>query len=128
MATALITGASGGIGFELAKVLARENLDLVLVARNLDKLEDLKKQLASLNRRIDVISLDLSVPGSAAELYKKTQSLGISVDYLVNNAGFGEFGEFYQIDRQRQSDMIHLNITTLTELSHLYLSAMVQKK
>ncbi len=128
MSTALITGASSGIGFELAKVLAQENLDLVLVARSLDKLEDLKKQLATFNRRIDVISIDLSVPGSAAELFKKTQALGISVDYLVNNAGFGEFGEFWQIDRQRQSDMIHLNITTLTELSHLYLANMVHKK
>ncbi len=128
MATALITGASSGIGFELAKVMAREKMDLILVARSLDKLEDLKKQLASFNRRVDVISMDLSVPGAASELYKKTQSLGLTVDCLVNNAGFGEFGEFYKIDRQRQADMIHLNITALTELSHLYLANMVQKK
>lgn len=128
MATALITGASSGIGFELAKVLARENFDLILVARSLDKLEDLKKQLSSFNRRVDVISMDLSVPGAASELHKKTQSLGLTVDCLVNNAGFGEFGEFYKIDRQRQADMIHLNITALTELSHAYLASMVQKK
>lgn len=128
MATALITGASSGIGFELAKVLACEKMDLILVARRLDKLEDLKKELSSLGRKIDVISHDLSKPGSALELFNKTQNLGLHVDYLVNNAGFGEFGEFYKIDRQRQTDMIHLNITSLTELSHLYLPSMMHKK
>lgn len=128
MATALVTGASSGIGFELARVLARENIDLILVARSLDKLQALQKELSSLGRKVDVIAHDLSVPGSALELYKKTQSLGLNVDYLVNNAGFGEFGDFYKIDRQRQTDMIHLNITSLTELSHLYLPSMVQKK
>ncbi|MBY0385203.1 SDR family oxidoreductase [bacterium] len=128
MATALVTGASSGIGLELAKVLAREKMDLILVARSLDKLEELKKELSPLGPKISVISHDLSTPGSALELYKKTQSLGLNVDCLVNNAGFGEFGEFFKIDRQRQTDMIHLNITSLTELSHLYLPSMLQKK
>ncbi len=125
----LITGASSGIGYELAKVFAREQHNLILSARSTDKLEQLKKQLqAQYKVQIEIITLDLSEAGSAQKLFEKVDTLGLAVDILVNNAGVGTHGNFADIDLQKTKSMIHLNIVSLTELTKLFLPAMLAKK
>lgn len=126
--TVLITGASSGIGWELACVLAREKYNLILVARSQDKLQELQKKLQTPSNTIDVIAMDLSDGESAKKLYAKTQGMERNVDILVNNAGFGESGAFSEIDYDRQIQMINLNVTTLTALTHLYLQGMKKRR
>ncbi len=127
--TALITGASSGIGAELALEFAKDKIDLILVARREDRLKQIATTLSTNHGiKVTVIALDLSLAGSAEELYKKVKSLRLSVDYLVNNAGFGDNGEFVECDLPLQEDMINLNILTLTKLTHLFGADMKQNK
>lgn len=127
--TALITGASNGIGLELAKIHAQRGGDLVLVARSQDKLEQLAQELrAKHNIQVTVIAKDLSEPNVAQAIFAQTEQLGIQVDYLINNAGFGGHGRFFERELAKEQQMIQLNITTLTELCHLYLKGMVARK
>ena len=127
--TALITGASAGIGAALAREFAKDKIDLILVARREDRLKDLSSELSSTyGVVVHIIALDLSLPGSAQELYKKVESLRLKVSYLVNNAGFGDTGEFVDSDLPRQEDMINLNILTLTKLTHLFGAEMKKNK
>lgn len=126
--TVLITGASSGIGRELSILLAQENYNLILVARSKDKLEELQKKIQTSTNTIDIIALDLSDVNSAKKLYAKTEGLGRQVDILINNAGFGASGAFAEIDMDRQVEMINLNITTLTALTHLYLQGMKERR
>jgi len=127
--TALITGASSGIGWELAHVFARENHDLVLVARSEKKLIELKTDLEKqYGVRANVIVSDLSTPGGATELVAKVNGLNLSVDVLVNNAGVGVFGDFArETEWQKEKEMIQINITALTELTKVFVPAMVLK-
>ena len=126
--TALITGASSGIGKELAGIHAAKGGDIILVARRGDKLEDIKSDLQkSYGTDITIISKDLSVVGAAQELYDEVQARGLKVDYLMNNAGFGLLGKFYELPLQRQVEMINLNMTALTELTHLFLPEMLKQ-
>lgn len=124
---ALITGASSGIGEEFARQLAARGRSLVLVARSQDRLGRLRAELMSAQMGIDVVAipLDLTAPGTPVDLFQRTQAANLDVDLLVNNAGFGAFGEFASIDRQRQCQMIDLNVAALVELSHLYLQPMI---
>jgi short-subunit dehydrogenase len=124
--TALITGSSGGIGEEFAVQLARRGANLVLVARRADKLVALRDRLlqAHPNLQVDVVSADLSLPGSAAELAAKVTDLGRRVDILVNNAGVGLHGDFVGQDVATNAAQIQLNCVTLTELTGIYLPAM----
>ena len=120
MATALITGASNGIGLELAKVHASKGGDLVLVARNIAKLNELKAELEKQYQvKVYTIGKDLSAPNAALEVYEETKKQHIQIDYLINNAGFGDFGMFVDLDWSKQLQMINLNITTLTHFTHL---------
>ncbi len=129
MATALITGASNGIGLELAKVHASKGGDLVLVARNKAKLDELKIELEKqFNVSVYTIGKDLSVQDAAQEVYQETTKNNIKIDYLVNNAGFGDFGMFIETDWNKELQMINLNITTLTQFTKLYLKDMVKRK
>ena len=129
MATALITGASNGIGLELAKVHASKGGDLVLVARNVAKLNELKAELEKQYKvKVYTIGKDLSAPNAALEVYNETKQQNIQIDYLINNAGFGDFGMFVDLDWNKQLQMINLNITTLTHFTHLYLQDMVKRK
>lgn len=123
MTTALITGASSGIGLDLAKMMADDGINLVLVARSTDKLQALK---AELDGKVDVtvISKDLAEKDAAQDVYNQTKAAGIHVDYLVNNAGFGDFGPFIERDWDKNQTMIDLNITVLTHLTKLYLDDM----
>ena len=125
--TALITGASSGIGEAFANALAAQGVDLVLVARSEDKLRALAKQLAEVHsRRVEVIAADLSLAGSAAKVHAATQALGMNVDLLINNAGFGTAGAFYQQDPERERQEIMLNVAAVVDLAHAFLPAMIE--
>ena len=127
--TALITGSSNGIGLELAKVHASKGGDLVLVARNKSKLDELKTELEKQFKvSVYTIGKDLSVTNAAQEIYDETNKQNIQVDYLINNAGFGDFGMFVETDWKKELQMINLNITTLTHFTKLYLQDMVKRR
>ena len=127
--TALITGASSGIGFELAKIHAKNGHNLILVARSVDKLNTLKEELVSKNK-IDVLVIpsDLSKEGAAQKLYALVKEKGMVVDYLINNAGFGDFGMFHEASQSKMDQMIQVNVVALTQLTRLFLPEMVQRK
>ena len=128
--TALITGASNGIGLELARIHAKRGGDLVLVARSQDKLNQLADELRAQYHdiQITVIAQDLATPHAAQSVFAQTEQLGIQVDILINNAGFGGHGRFFERELAKEQQMIQLNITTLTELTHLYLQGMVARR
>ncbi|APJ03606.1 SDR family NAD(P)-dependent oxidoreductase [Silvanigrella aquatica] len=127
--TALITGASSGIGLDFAHLFAKDGYNLILVARSGDKLDHLAKELIEKYKIFcKPISCDLAKPGAAQELFRKTQSLDVHIDFLINNAGFGAMGMFYEIDTQIQTNIIQVNIAALTELTHIYLKPMLDKK
>lgn len=126
--TALITGASSGIGKEFAKIHAAQGGDLIIVARRDEALNALKAELEDkYGVMVTCISCDLSQYNVAQMLFDKVQQTGIQVDYLINNAGFGLVGKFYELPLERQQQMIHLNMTTLTELMYLFLPKMVER-
>ena len=127
--TALITGASTGIGKELAKEFAKDKIDLVLVARSEDVLTKNAKELEhKYGIKAYVLAKDLSEPESAEKLNENTKEAGLHIDYLVNNAGFGDHGYFVESNLSKQQDIINLNILALTKLTHLYAQNMVAKK
>ncbi|MEX1212553.1 MAG: SDR family oxidoreductase [Balneolaceae bacterium] len=127
--TALVTGASSGIGKELAREHARRGGNLILVARRKEMLEALKQELLNdyPSLTIDVLDMDLSKPGSATRLVQHLREHDQSIDILINNAGFGVFGPFLENDWASVENMLQLNITTLTELSRLLAPAMVRR-
>lgn len=127
--TSLITGASNGIGYEFAKIHAEKGDDLVLVARSKEKLDQLKKELEEKFKiKVLTIGKDLSVPGSAKGVYDEIKKQNIAIDYLINNAGFGDYGLFAKSDWNKQEQMINLNVTSLTHLTHLFLPDMIKQK
>ena len=127
--TTLITGASSGIGLEFARIHAAKGGNLVLVARSKSKLDELKNELEK-NHGIFVyvIGKDLSLQNAAAEVYAEIKQQNIIVDYLINNAGFGDYGLFFDSDWKKQEQMINLNISTLTHFTRLFLKDMVDRK
>jgi short-subunit dehydrogenase len=126
---ALITGASTGIGKEFAREFAKDKMDVILVARSNDLLEENARELeATYKIKAYVYAIDLSAPNSANRLYEKTKADGLEVEYLVNNAGFGDHGYFAQSKLSKQEEMINLNILTLTKLTHLYVQDMKTRK
>lgn len=128
--TALITGASSGIGLELAKIFASKGINLIIVSRNVIELAKLGTELTAKYNNIYVEELekDLSIPGAAEEVFDYVNSQGFTVDYLVNNAGFGDSGLFYKSDWKKQEKMINLNMLALTHLTRLFLPKMVKNK
>jgi short-subunit dehydrogenase len=127
--TALITGASFGIGLELARIFAREGYNLVLVARSADKLRQLASELEKAHgTRSLILAIDLTDSGAPAYVLDQTTRADIPVDVLVNNAGFGQYGMFAENDLEECLRQIQLNVTTLTHLTRLYLPAMVERK
>jgi uncharacterized protein len=126
---ALITGASEGIGHELAKCFARHKHDLVLVARSEEKLERLAGELSSVHGvRVNFIAQDLSDPGSAPSVRKRVQELGLAIDFLVNNAGVGTYGMFAETNLERELRMMQLNMVSLTALTKLFLPEMLERR
>src|SRR5271156_215247 len=128
MSTALITGASGGIGYELAKLLARDRHNLVLVARSADKLAQVASELQAHGVTVKIIALDLAEPSAPRLLFNQLQQEGISVDILVNNAGFGVCNQFSQMPEAEILGQIDLNIRALTELTRLFLPSMIARR
>jgi len=126
MKTALITGASTGIGVVFARQLAQRQMELILVARSRDKLEQLAAELEEqYGVKVTVIVQDLTVAGAGKLVYNTVNQKGINVDLLVNNAGFGDYGAFSERDLARQLEMIQLNNLVLVELSHYFLRPML---
>jgi len=120
--TALITGASSGIGLELAHLFARDGYRLVLVARNRGALRELGDELQNrYSISVRISPKDLAHPASPGELYQELQEAGIVLDVLVNNAGFGGNGSFLSTDWNNEAEMIQVNITALTHLTKLFL-------
>jgi uncharacterized protein len=128
MPTALITGASGGIGYELAKLFARNHLDLVLVARSADKLQQVASELQQHGVNIRIIAFDLSSASAPKSLFEQLQRENISVDILINNAGFGAYGKFPQMSESEILGQIDLNIRALTEVTRLFLPPMIARR
>jgi short-subunit dehydrogenase len=127
--TALITGASFGIGMEFARIFAREGHNLVLVARSADKLRQIASEVEkSYGTRSLILATDLTEPGASAYVLDQTRRAGIQVDVLVNNAGFGQYGFFAENDLEECLRQIQLNVTTLTHLTRLYLPGMIERK
>jgi uncharacterized protein len=122
----LITGASSGIGLEMARLLAAKNFNLILVARNEEKLRLLQTELKSKNKvEVDFFLYDLSEPNSAQDLYAEVKRHNYKVIGLINNAGFGEYGNFFEMPLKRDEEMIAVNITSLVGLTKLFGADMV---
>jgi uncharacterized protein len=129
MATALITGASNGIGLELAKIHASKGDNLVLVARNINKLNQIKTELeGQFKISVHTIGKDLSLLNAAQEVYDELKHKNIVINYLINNAGFGDYGFFTETDWNKELQMINLNITALTHFTKLFLQDMVKRR
>ena len=127
--TALITGASSGLGKEFARIHASKGDNLILIARSKDKLESLKLEFEKLYKvSVYVIVMDLSVQNAPKSVFDELKAKQIQVDYLVNNAGFGDFGLFAESNWEKQLEMINLNVTCLTYLTRLFLPAMIERK
>ena len=129
MNTTLITGASSGIGEVFARKLAARGRNVLLVARSEDKLITLCNELGRSNSiRAQYVALDLSKPESPARLFEESEKRGLTVDLLINNAGFGSMAEFIKLDLARELNMIDLNIKSLVDLTHRFLAPMITRK
>ncbi|HTG34497.1 MAG TPA: SDR family oxidoreductase [Thermoanaerobaculia bacterium] len=126
--TALITGASGGIGLELARRFAAGGYDLVLVARSTAKLEELAGELRKHGAAVRVLAKDLARPESPEEVFQELEAAEIAVDVLVNNAGFATYGPFVEIDLGRELEELQLNVVTLTHLTKKLLPGMLARR
>ena len=128
VSTALITGASGGIGAELARYHAARGGDLVLVARSEDKLKALQLELENAHKiKVMVVVADLAQPESADQIFSATEQAGLNIDILINNAGFGGHGKFHERQLRKDQAMMQVNMVSLVNLTHLYLQGMVQR-
>jgi len=129
MATALITGASTGIGYELTKLFARDHHDVILVARSASKLAQVAEEL---RRQFGItampVPLDLADPSAPQALFEQLQRERVQVDFLVNNAGYGIRGKFATIPLEESVGQIQVNITALTALTRLFLPAMIERR
>lgn len=127
--TVLVTGGSTGIGYEFAHLFARDGYRVILIARNVQKLAEVAKELEGAYRAsVIVLAKDLAAPAAAQEIAARLQQDHVTVDVLVNNAGFGTHGEFTQADAQSQLDMIQVNVTALVHLTRLLLPGMVSRR
>ena len=126
---AIVTGASCGIGYELAKILAKDGKDIVIIARSRDQLEDLKREIENKHgTKVKVLAKDLSDPKAPPEIFSELEKEKIYIDVLVNNAGFGVYGMFLETDLREELDMIQVNAASLIHLTKLFLKGMVRDK
>lgn len=126
--TALITGASGGLGLEFARILAKKKYDLVLVARNQDKLSTIKQEIENqCHVSVSVFVCDLSKVDAALEVFRFTSEQNLVIDILVNNAGFGDSGSFAKSDWSKQYEMVQLNVIALMQMTHCYIKGMIER-
>ena len=125
--TALVTGASSGIGLAIARDLAKLNVSLVIVARSKDKLETLAAELGSNGLKVIPIVQDLLVSNADEILWEELKRRNIEIDLLINNAGFGGYGYFHESPIDKQADMIELNVKALVKLTYRFLPPMIEK-
>src|SRR5437879_5854960 len=125
---ALITGASSGLGAEMARQIAPHARILVLVARRLDRLESLKNELSRNGLEIQCSAVDLTDAGKTEDFLAALAASGIPIDFLINNAGMGDHGLFEESDWKRVQAMLDLNIRTLTRLTHALLPGIIRSK
>jgi uncharacterized protein len=129
MSTALITGASGGIGRAFAEELAARNTNLVLVARSEEQLKNLSSKLQEKYKiQVDIFVTDLTESGATAAVFNGVKSKGLTIDLLINNAGFADYGDFAERDEERQIKIVQLNILALVDLTHKFLPEMRQRR
>jgi uncharacterized protein len=129
MPIAVITGASTGLGREFARLCARDGYDIVLIARSRPQLEALAAEIQQdTSRTARVIEKDLSIPDAAREVFDELTSAGLNVELLINNAGFGLVGRFWELDEEQQMRMVQLNVGALTHLTRLFLPGFVQRR
>ena len=126
---ALVTGASTGIGYAIAKELANRGANLIISAtsRSEDKLHELSSEIKDIGAECHIFMEDLSRLNSGRSLYDQIKLQNLHVDLLVNNAGYGRWGTFHEVGMDDYADMIQLNITSLSELSHLFIPDMIEK-
>jgi hypothetical protein len=128
-ATALVTGASAGLGVEYAKLFAADGHDLVLIARRREKLDELAASLArDHGTKVTVIPADLQQENAPRRIFEEVKAAGLTIEFLVNNAGFGSNGPFAQLDAEREVGMIDLNVRALVHLTRLFLPGMIERK
>lgn len=126
--TVLITGASSGIGLEFAKLLAADHYNLILVARRVNRLEILAKELSSKHLiSVTILSKDLSVPSAAIEIFKELQEKSLHIDILINNAGTQVYGKFNQTDPEQEWRLLQVNLVALTQLTKLAVTSMIER-
>jgi short-subunit dehydrogenase len=127
---ALVTGASDGSGRELARQLAAGGANLVLTARRGDRLAELALELtAQYKIHVETCPADLARPETPRELFRFTQQKQLPIEVLVNNAGFGKYGEFFRADSQRLMEMVQVNVAAVVvNVTHLYLPAMAERR
>ncbi len=126
--TALVTGASAGLGKEIATLAAKDGHDVIIVARSEAKLGALAKELSETGVKAHVVVADLGARGAAARVEEQVKKLGVDVDFLVNNAGFGSNGAFLDLEIAREIEMIDVNVTALVELTHRFVRPMRDRK
>jgi short-subunit dehydrogenase len=126
--TVLITGASGGIGYELAKLFARDRHSLILVARSADKLDRIAAELQPQGGNVKTFPLDLAISSAPQFLFDQLRREGIAVEILINNAAFGAYGYFANLSEAETLGQIDLNIHALTQLTHLFLPPMIDRR
>jgi short-subunit dehydrogenase len=125
----LLTGASSGIGYELAKLFARDGYNLILVARTEEKLNRLAAELRDQYKiNVMVLPKDLSSPDAPREIYDQLQKESVQVDILVNNAGFAVYGPFAETDMEEELNMIRVNMMALTRMAKLFLPGMIERR
>ena len=124
----LITGASTGIGYELAKLFAKDRHNLILVSRDEGKLETAKNELSKCNVEVKILSLDLSKSEDIQGLFNYVEMNKLNVDILVNNAGIGTFGDFSEIEWVKEEALIDINIKVLTKLTKYFLPKIIECK
>jgi uncharacterized protein len=126
---ALVTGASAGIGVALAQELASGGTHLVLTARRRDRLDELAARLSKNHSiRTEVIAADLAQPEAPVEIFEFTKQKALTIDLLINNAGFGQYGELSQVETQRLLDMVQVNCHAVVHLTRLFLPGMVERR
>lgn len=126
--TALVTGASSGLGTDFARQLAAQGCHLILTARRLERLQELQTEIITrYGVKVDCLVSDLAVPDAARQLYEQIKAAGQTVDVLINNAGHGLYGEFWQTPWARVHQMLELDMVALTQLTHLFVADMVAR-
>jgi short-subunit dehydrogenase len=126
---ALVTGGTSGIGYELARLLAADDYNLIIVARHVTDLQRVAKEIKSeFLVEVDIISKDLFKPENAFELYEEVRSKNVAIEILINDAGHGHYGEFVNTDIRKELDIINLNVSSLVVLTKLFLQDMVGRR